>query len=485
MAVRDYSVVEFFINDDDGHRCGYCKGSSGSKSDGMWAHSLTVQDYQDMIDRGWRRSGCYCYKPRMESTCCPQYTIKCEILDFQMSKSQKKVIKKVNRYLAAGLPKKEQSKDCGEQSMDQAEVGSNALPDLSLTDQAKVAKLSKREMLSIEPVDCQLDPTEKPKTQVKPEASDAKRLTQSVKGESSTSVLCKKAKLMRRERRLEKLKNKGLDPSQVVNTKQPQVKSLEEFLQYPANATHHLELRLVQSCPPSEEFEQTKLASFTVYKKYQVQIHEDEPASITEKQFDRFLVNSPLEPQESEGGVTLGSYHQQYWLDGQLIAVGVIDLLPYCVSSVYFYYDPDFSFLSLGTYAALREIAFTRELQLKVPSIKSYYMGFYIHSCPKMKYKGQYTPSKLLCPASYTWHPIERCRPLLDANKYCMFDQHTVSPSIDVSEVLVLYRRAAMPYWRYITRKPEAAVSEAEEILLYAKLVGPKCARRMLLYRSH
>lgn len=22
---------------------------------GMWAHSLTVQDYQDLIDRGWRR----------------------------------------------------------------------------------------------------------------------------------------------------------------------------------------------------------------------------------------------------------------------------------------------------------------------------------------------------------------------------------------------------------------------------------------------
>lgn len=22
---------------------------------GMWAHSMTVQDYQDLIDRGWRR----------------------------------------------------------------------------------------------------------------------------------------------------------------------------------------------------------------------------------------------------------------------------------------------------------------------------------------------------------------------------------------------------------------------------------------------
>ena len=31
----------------------------------------------------------------------------------------------------------------------------------------------------------------------------------------------------------------------------------------------------------------------------------------------------------------LGSYHQCYRLDGRLVAVGVLDLLPGCVSSVY------------------------------------------------------------------------------------------------------------------------------------------------------
>ena len=33
--------------------------------------------YQGMIDRGWRRSGLYCYKPDLKRSCCPQYTIKC------------------------------------------------------------------------------------------------------------------------------------------------------------------------------------------------------------------------------------------------------------------------------------------------------------------------------------------------------------------------------------------------------------------------
>lgn len=59
-------------------------------------------------------------------------------------------------------------------------------------------------------------------------------------------------------------------------------------------------------------------------------------------------------PGQSSPSCGLGSYHQQYWLDDRLIAVGVIDLLPSCVSSVYFFYDPEFRFLSLGTYGSLR-----------------------------------------------------------------------------------------------------------------------------------
>lgn len=42
----------------------------------MWAERLTCEDYQNLIDRGWRRSGKYVYKPKMDETCCPQYTIR-------------------------------------------------------------------------------------------------------------------------------------------------------------------------------------------------------------------------------------------------------------------------------------------------------------------------------------------------------------------------------------------------------------------------
>ena len=91
----------------------------------------------------------------------------------------------------------------------------------------------------------------------------------------------------------------------------------------------------------------------------------------------------------SDGGLPkgYGSFHQQYLLDGKIIAVGVIDILPSCTSSVYLYYDPDYAFLSLGTYSALREISFVQDLHRQDENIQHYYMGYYVHSCPKMVYK--------------------------------------------------------------------------------------------------
>ena len=61
--------------------------------------SCLICGFQDLIDRGWRRSGQYCYKPTMNKTCCPLYTIKCEALQFKPSKSQKKTVKRFINYI--------------------------------------------------------------------------------------------------------------------------------------------------------------------------------------------------------------------------------------------------------------------------------------------------------------------------------------------------------------------------------------------------
>ena len=68
--------------------------------------------------------------------------------------------------------------------------------------------------------------------------------------------------------------------------------------------------------------------------------------------------------------------------------------------------------------------------------------GFYIHSCQKMRYKGDYAPSYLADPEEYTWFPLEKCRPLLDQNHCASFahPEHSLrEPSSAPSTSHVLY----------------------------------------------
>lgn len=110
----------------------------------------------------------------------------------------------------------------------------------------------------------------------------------------------------------------------------------------------------------------------------------------------------------------LGSYHQCYRLDGRLIAMGVLDLLPHCVSGVYFIYHSDFEKWSFGKQSALREAALALE-----DGYEYYYMGYYIHSCVKMRYKGEYRPQHVLDPETNQWDPLDgELRHLLDKKRF-------------------------------------------------------------------
>ncbi|KAK9796636.1 hypothetical protein WJX73_005826 [Symbiochloris irregularis] len=142
--------------------------------------------------------------------------------------------------------------------------------------------------------------------------------------------------------------------------------------------------------------------------------HEEEPKLSS---FQNFLVSTPLmQPGSAQapGQGPLegyGSYHQQYWLDGVLIAVAVLDVLPGYLSSVYFFWDPDLGHMSLGKVSTMNEIEWVRAQSAgpnaAFPLLKHYTMGFYIHSCPKMRYKAEYRPSQLLCPQTFTFVPLE------------------------------------------------------------------------------
>ncbi|XP_017279857.1 arginyl-tRNA--protein transferase 1 isoform X2 [Kryptolebias marmoratus] len=491
---RSYSIVEYF-GGDDGYRCGYCKNEKSNFSHGMWSHSMTVQDYQDLIDRGWRRSGQYVYKPTMKKTCCPQYTIRCHAQKFQPSKSQKKVMKKMNKFITSGdLPKGSEdgepmdsvSQDAGPRET--TKVCPSDLKCAAITDlpqevpkcPAVVEVRESEDSTATSSESSQRNPLALPNERTAPKPG---------MGADLSRPPCRKAKDVRKERHL--LKEKIRQQADGVSaTKANQPKSLEEFINESLgnNTPHRFEVRLVRSKPPCPQFKDSFDASYQVYKLYQMAIHKDPPSKPSESQFRRFLCDSPLEAENSPDGpdVGYGSFHQQYWLDGQIVAVGVIDILPTCVSSVYLYYHPDFASLSLGSYSALREISFTRQLQKQSPKLCFYYLGFYIHSCPKMRYKGQYRPADLLCPETYVWVPIERCVAQLDNSRYARLNQDPKAGDAralkDVGRALVLYRRIAMPYAAY-SRKRKGPSDEAA-VQQYVSLVGQDCAERILLYRS-
>lgn len=86
---------------------------------------------------------------------------------------------------------------------------------------------------------------------------------------------------------------------------------------------------------------------------------------------------------------------------GQLVAVGIVDLVGDALSTVYCYFDPAFARFSPGTFSALAEIRWAREQALRF-----YYMGFYIAHCPSMAYKAQYGPCEVRSLGNPAWTPV-------------------------------------------------------------------------------
>lgn len=292
---------------------------------------MSCEVYQKMIDRGWRRSGEYCYKPDLKRSCCPQYTIKLDALEFKPSKSQRKLVNRWNRFIAE----------------DEGSDATNSGPRRKSQDQGKSASK-----------------------------------------DSSFSLI------------------EALHSSEHDRCAERNVKHKFEVILEPSSFTEE---------------------KFALFHSYQKDIHKEDQ---TPNSFESFLVETPLhrEPIAYFKGrpahlpPEYGSYHQMYRLDGELIAMGVIDILPNCVSSVYFMYDTRWEKFSLGKLSALREASLAKEMHdAGAVDMNSLYMGFYIHSCPKMRYKGEYSPSYLVDPEEYTWYPLEKCRPHLDKFRYVSF----------------------------------------------------------------
>lgn len=178
---------------------------------------------------------------------------------------------------------------------------------------------------------------------------------------------------------------------------------------------------------------------FEVYNNYQMVVHKDKPDSRTKDGFKQFLCNSPIRRGTVVDGDgrkrKVGSFHQCYRIDGKLVAIGVLDLLPDCVSSVYFLYHESIHKHAPGKLAALRELAFA-----EVEGYRWWYPGYYIHDCPKMKYKADYQPLEMLDPVSLKWNALDSTTlKLLDKKSFVSLslESQSTTPTDEDDDVIV------------------------------------------------
>ncbi|KAH9810198.1 arginine-tRNA-protein transferase [Melampsora americana] len=304
-------------------KCGYCHSTSfTSHQFGFWAHQISPEYYQKLINSGWRRSGRYVYLPYHPTTCCSPFPIRCSAKSFKPTKSQRQTLKRWKNYLI------------GPTAVEQATRSSSNKP-FDLIDLFQEAEIN-------------------------PKNSDSHEF---------------------------KIK---LEPAQF-----------------------------------SEE-------KFKLYQRYQIEIHHDPPEKISRSSFNSFLCENPFStiPNSNSNSTststsiklpkTLGAYHASYYLDENLIGLSIFDLLPEGISSVYFLWDPKLSSLSLGKLSVLKEISWIQEDwirledDLDLSTFEYYFLGYYIHSCTKMKYKSDYQPSELLNPLTKQWDSFQTWFPKLN-----------------------------------------------------------------------
>ncbi|XP_009146742.1 arginyl-tRNA--protein transferase 2 [Brassica rapa] len=531
--------------------CGYCKSpTSSSISHGLWTERLTVHDYQGLLDRGWRRSGCYLYKPEMAKTCCPSYTIRLRASDFVPSKEQQRVRRRLERFLDGeldlkpreraedqdvevsepvrkllGSGKREQNNEVEPVMKDLSELIDNAVERCihsgEFPSNIQIPKSSVKKVLSAKRKKLAEGSEELLYTSniAFPIVAAIKQTQTSQKGEGSNSAETVSEKLLSEMNKVGEFPGlvikvcKGhinfFSATQVTSSERDQGESLPSATTTTKSSSNSLQVRkkkleihLKRSSFDPEEYE--------LYKRYQLRVHNDEPESISKTSYKRFLVDTPLievlpssdgdDDDENVPPCGFGSYHQQYRVDGRLIAVGVIDILPKCLSSKYLFWDPDLASLSLGNYSALQEIDWVKQNQAHCSALEYYYLGYYIHSCNKMRYKAAYRPSELLCPLRYQWVPFEVAKPLLDKKPYSVLsdftkasetlemnnsDEDTDSDSsrngIDIANILISLNGARLRYKDLLRIINMAVRKQLEPMFIsYRKVVGAELSERMV-----
>lgn len=421
--------------------------------------SMPVEAYSRLLNMGFRRSGKMFYKVDQRNSCCPQYTMRLDVNKYKPSKDHRKALSRFNRWvrgetetnleeMSSSLWKSnELSQTYQKKKNTQQTPTKSQVPGKKPKTGSKNNNQEYNLHYQVHSVDADfdhIDPSDR-ENWSPADKRDLQLLPNDTTFKNAGSAYFHKTN----------------DPD--VTMPESKTSGKPSKLSKPAKANKNKPL--LSTCRPSFRV-CLKLAvptreKYELFKKYQIAIHKEDEKDINGQSFARFLCQSPineikqekismkqleskrpmkfaskidpslydlygnteyttiddyiennpelsLEDVERIGG---GTFHQEYWYMGKLIAFGVLDIFPgNCVSSVYLVWDPDYPELELGKVSALREIALTKELQLPY-----YCLGLYVPSCSKMLYKSSFKPGELLDPMAgpedmdepQRWFPLD------------------------------------------------------------------------------
>ena len=216
----------------------------------------------------------------------------------------------------------------------------------------------------------------------------------------------KEKKEDKKKKKEKKEKNKEKEKEKLVEKY-----SFEYFPEIVNEPEINLPLKHTYTCELTDKI-QIDDEKFKVYEKYQINIHKETHEETTKESFDRswgktnlidnINIKLPNDLTQKTKHPELypkkyGTYNFIHRIDGKIVAVGIWDILPTCLSSVYLYYDTDYQFLDLGVFTAIREIEYIKSFHDLIDNNFKYYtMGFYCETVQKLRYKGFYEPTQLL-----------------------------------------------------------------------------------------
>jgi hypothetical protein len=172
---------------------------------------------------------------------------------------------------------------------------------------------------------------------------------------------------------------------------------------------------------------------------------------------------------------SLGTFFCSYFLESrshdsfsELIAFGLLDILPNCVNSSYFVWNPNLKHLSLGVYSALIEIGMVREIAELDPGVSHYVIGYYVHNNEKMRYKLQYCPSEMFVQQIGRWMDTEQALEWIEEHAGHPIpnppSEHDAMPCLTVEDLLNSLESIGTN--RVIFQRTACTVSEVIDLVL-------------------